>query len=157
MRNFDKTSASNLYLFLMLIYIYHFYETRNSFYLKYLAVGVALIKGSSMLKEYLAEKFPNVTHFKRPATAVNCGLYNNQNISEAGRPGFPSVHLFITSYLLTGLFLLHPTKHLVFHTFMYATMVWARSDCHTPTQMAAGTVLGVGFGLTFYKLFSNKI
>ena len=146
-----KVHLSKLFVTLYAYYVYRYSKTRDPFFLYYPIAAFLFATSISGLKKWLAKRYPTVGMFRRPEGAMECGMFGGGGLAE-GDPGFPSVHMVVTTFLLYGLVRDEPTKHLYIYAVLYFLMAYARSECHTTEQMAAGTIVGLVGGIATYKL-----
>lgn len=87
----------------------------------------------------------------RPAGATACNLLCNSG-SWAGKPGFPSGHMTITSVFATSMAFLYPTPLAIGSCVaLVLAMGWSRyaKKCHTLTQIIGGTLYGFAIAVLF--------
>jgi len=142
---------SKLVFLLYVLYIYLFAKTRDEFYLRYMLIGLILTPLVSEVKNALPKVFPEFTVLRRPEGATYCGMTDSKE--KAGIGGMPSVHMFITSFLVYGL-LIGKSVHVSLKCvalICWIVIAYSRIGCHTGTQIATGTFVGLAVGHSMMK------
>lgn len=118
--------------------------------------GILLADTTTKLIKMMTHKLGAT--FERPREALNCDVFcRNGNV--AGRPGFPSGHMTITTFFFVYMWLKYKsTKLALFGTFAVVLMAFARiqKSCHNEIQVLAGTAWGALLAVFWFKL-ENKI
>lgn len=111
------------------------------------AFGVNMIEKiiKYVSRPYLADH----TWLQRPSGACDCSWMNTGG-NVAGRPGFPSGHAAIISFIVVAVILSYPKlKRDVAAWIIGVTIIILvdvsriKRKCHTPLQVIAGTLLGI--------------
>lgn len=124
-----------------------FVATKHPVFL-WMGIAVSLADGSTKIWKRL---FGTASIFGRPYGACDCDIFCI-NGTQNGKPGFPSGHMTVTSFLATTFALLQPgLPYQLAAIAVVIAMGWARyfKKCHNLMQIVAGTIYGF-FVATFF-------
>jgi membrane-associated phospholipid phosphatase len=124
-----------------------------------IAIGaIGVIVAHKLIKYASIPYLDTYKWLQRPSGARNCSCFNTGG-SVAGRPGFPSGHAAITSFIVVAVLLSYPSLKRDTTAWVVGVIIIMlvnisriKKKCHTSLQVVAGTLFGITFAVALQAL-----